>query len=308
MSDQEPLPDFYAILQVHSNAEPEIIEAAYRRLMRKYHPDVLPPELKSDPELISRVRWINVAYDVLSDPLQRAAYDETIATQTPGIVQEIDPEIETRICHVRCAKTKQEYRMLLGRRPEISDQFQVLGFEPVVSMTTRLALPEESMPPAPIPPEKWIDRLKARLKSREEKEINTLAPPPRFPSPAEINDLFNVNDDPVLDFYKINFGGLRCPACDSEFILPNGMTTARWTHCSVCQRIYCAGNFRINPTNPQALPLARCPWCRRLNKVGVIPPGERKIYPVKGAYGRTSPAGSKQKRLPGEGKRSLPGK
>jgi len=97
LSDQEPLPDFYAILQVHPSAEPEIIEVAYRRLMRKYHPDALSPELKSDPELISRVRWINVAYDVLSDPAQRAAYDETIAAPSLGRVQEIDPEIETRI-------------------------------------------------------------------------------------------------------------------------------------------------------------------------------------------------------------------
>ena len=305
MSDQEPLPDFYAILQVHPTAEPEIIEVAYRRLMRKYHPDALSPELKSDPELISRVRWINVAYDVLSDPAQRAAYDETIAAQSPGIVQEIDPEIETRICHVRCAKTKQEYRMLLGRRPEISDHFQVLGFEPVASATPRLALPQTSTPPAPVPPEKWSDRLIGWLKPKGEKTIQTTEPPLRFPSPAEINDLFN--DDPMLDFYKINFGGLRCPACDGEFTFPNGKT-GRWTLCSVCQRIYCAGDLRINPNTPQALPLARCPWCRRVSKVGFIPLEERKVLPVNGAYGQSSPAGSKQARLSDPGKRSLPGK
>ena len=32
--------DLYEILQVHYNAEPEVIQAAYRRLARKYHPDV----------------------------------------------------------------------------------------------------------------------------------------------------------------------------------------------------------------------------------------------------------------------------
>lgn len=305
MSDQEPLPDFYAILQVHPTAEPEIIEVAYRRLMRKYHPDALSPELKSDPELISRVRWINVAYDVLSDPLQRAAYDETITTQTPGVAPEIDPEIETRICHVRCAKTKQEYRMLLGRQPEISDYFQVLGFEPVASAKPRLALPQESMPPAPVPSVKWTDRLKAWLRPGKEKKIQATEPPPRFPSSAEIKDLFN--DDPMLDFYKINFGGLRCPACDGEVTFPNGKT-GRWTLCTTCQRIFCVGDLRINPITPQALPLARCPWCRRVSQLGFIPPEERKVLPVSGAYGQSSPAGSKQKRLPGESKRSLPGK
>ncbi|HSD83576.1 MAG TPA: DnaJ domain-containing protein, partial [Anaerolineae bacterium] len=33
--------NYYQILQVVPQAEPEVIEAAYRRLMRKYHPDVL---------------------------------------------------------------------------------------------------------------------------------------------------------------------------------------------------------------------------------------------------------------------------
>lgn len=34
------LEDFYRILQVHYLAEPEVIESAYRRLAKKYHPDV----------------------------------------------------------------------------------------------------------------------------------------------------------------------------------------------------------------------------------------------------------------------------
>ena len=35
--------DYYRILQVHPQAEPEVIDAAYRLLMRKYHPDVFDP-------------------------------------------------------------------------------------------------------------------------------------------------------------------------------------------------------------------------------------------------------------------------
>lgn len=74
METGEPLPDYYAKLQVHPSAEPEIIEAAFRRLIRKYHPDALPEEKRQDPEILCRVREINVAYDVLRDPEQRAAY------------------------------------------------------------------------------------------------------------------------------------------------------------------------------------------------------------------------------------------
>jgi hypothetical protein len=60
----------YRVLQVHPSAEPEVIEAAYRRLARKYHPDVNP-----DPGAAVRMRELSAAYDVLRDPARRAEYD-----------------------------------------------------------------------------------------------------------------------------------------------------------------------------------------------------------------------------------------
>ena len=62
--------DFYGILQVHPRAEKEVIDAAYRRLAAKYHPDV--SQLSDATE---RMKQINTAYEVLSDPVKRAAYD-----------------------------------------------------------------------------------------------------------------------------------------------------------------------------------------------------------------------------------------
>lgn len=62
--------DYYAILQVDPRAEPEVIEAAYRRLSRKYHPDV-----SGRRDAGERMRELNEAYDVLSDPSRRATYD-----------------------------------------------------------------------------------------------------------------------------------------------------------------------------------------------------------------------------------------
>lgn len=63
-------PDYYAILQLHPRAESEVIEAAYRRLATKYHPD-----LNSSPEAAPRMRDINAAYEVLSNPERRRSYD-----------------------------------------------------------------------------------------------------------------------------------------------------------------------------------------------------------------------------------------
>jgi hypothetical protein len=62
--------DYYAILQVHPRAEPEVIEAAYRRLSRKYHPDV-----SGQADAGRRMRDLNEAFEVLSDPARRRAYD-----------------------------------------------------------------------------------------------------------------------------------------------------------------------------------------------------------------------------------------
>jgi curved DNA-binding protein CbpA len=53
----------------------EVIEAAYRQLMRKYHPDVGGADPDSVARAHERAKAINQAYSVLRDPLQRRIYD-----------------------------------------------------------------------------------------------------------------------------------------------------------------------------------------------------------------------------------------
>ncbi len=65
--------DLYETLQVHERAIPEVIDKAYRVLVRKYHPDVHPPEKRQWAH--TKMSRLNVAYEVLSDPEQRAEYD-----------------------------------------------------------------------------------------------------------------------------------------------------------------------------------------------------------------------------------------
>lgn len=62
--------DYYRILQVHYLAEAEVIESAYRRLAKKYHPDVNRSE--SAPEIMLK---INRAYEELKDPVKRRQYN-----------------------------------------------------------------------------------------------------------------------------------------------------------------------------------------------------------------------------------------
>ena len=62
--------DHYAVLGISRSAAQQEIAAAYRRLARAHHPDV-----SHESDAAERMRAINTAYAVLSDPHKRAAYD-----------------------------------------------------------------------------------------------------------------------------------------------------------------------------------------------------------------------------------------
>src|SRR5215475_6835028 len=63
--------DFYKILGVKRDAKPDEIKKAYRRLARKYHPDVNPGDNAAE----ERFKQMSEAFDVLSDPKKRKVYD-----------------------------------------------------------------------------------------------------------------------------------------------------------------------------------------------------------------------------------------
>jgi molecular chaperone DnaJ len=67
-----PSKDYYAILGVSRSATDKDIKQAYRRLARKYHPDVNPGDKSAE----ARFKEINEANEVLSDPEKRKKYDQ----------------------------------------------------------------------------------------------------------------------------------------------------------------------------------------------------------------------------------------
>ena len=71
--------DYYAIMGVPRDATAEQIKQAYRKLARKYHPDV---SKEADAE--QRFKDVGEAYEVLRDPQKRAAYDQLGKGPQPG--------------------------------------------------------------------------------------------------------------------------------------------------------------------------------------------------------------------------------
>lgn len=64
---------WYEILEVSENASPEVIEKAYKVLVKKYHPDLQTGDSKAEAE--KKMKQINEAYDILSNSEKRKEYD-----------------------------------------------------------------------------------------------------------------------------------------------------------------------------------------------------------------------------------------
>lgn len=69
--------NYYKILEVDRSASPEVIEKAYKALVKKYHPDLQESNMRQKAE--ERIKLINEAYEVLSNPISKAKYDETLS-------------------------------------------------------------------------------------------------------------------------------------------------------------------------------------------------------------------------------------
>ncbi len=83
--------DYYKILGVSRDAGPDEIKRAYRKLARKYHPDV-----SKEPNAEAKFKEVAEAYEVLKDPEKRKAYDQLGSGWRPGEGFRPPPDWEER--------------------------------------------------------------------------------------------------------------------------------------------------------------------------------------------------------------------
>jgi len=74
-------PDYYKILGVPRSASEEDIKKAYRKLARKYHPDLNP----GNKEAESRFKELTEAHEALGNPEKRRNYDQFGDPNGPGV-------------------------------------------------------------------------------------------------------------------------------------------------------------------------------------------------------------------------------
>ncbi len=75
--------DYYEILGIKKSASADDIRKAFRKLARKYHPDVNPGDKAAE----EKFKALSEANDVLSDPKKRKIYDQLGSTRTTSIPQ-----------------------------------------------------------------------------------------------------------------------------------------------------------------------------------------------------------------------------
>jgi DnaJ-class molecular chaperone len=110
--------DYYKILGVAKDATAEEIKKTFRKLARKYHPDVNPGDKKAE----EKFKEINEAYEVLSDPDKRKKYD----TLGPNWQEQFGPQFNRRTYANPNAYRASTQDFDAGAASGFSDFFEVL--------------------------------------------------------------------------------------------------------------------------------------------------------------------------------------
>lgn len=100
--------NYYEILEVDRKASPEVIEKAYRILVKRYHPDLQKSEKQKEYE--EKMKEVNEAYSVLSDDYKRTSYDEQLQ--------------DSMISILKYEQIRQENEMLRKKMEELITEIQ----------------------------------------------------------------------------------------------------------------------------------------------------------------------------------------
>lgn len=114
--------DYYEILEVNEKASSEIIEKAYKTLVKKYHPDLYSTVEKKEAE--TKLKDINEAYQILSDSFLRSQYDLELQKEK-NRVQNKEKETKKKIENSQNIENNQEKTNRFRNKKSNSEQTYV---------------------------------------------------------------------------------------------------------------------------------------------------------------------------------------
>ncbi len=85
--------NYYEILEIDKKASTEIVEKAYKTLVKKYHPDLQEGSKKQECE--EKLKLINEAYEILSNPEKREKYNQEIEYKYQQNIKDKDEDTNT---------------------------------------------------------------------------------------------------------------------------------------------------------------------------------------------------------------------
>ena len=271
--------NYYNILQIEKTADKATVKAAYKRLVRKYHPDRLSRAEREDEALLAKAQEINEAYETLADDEKRKEYDRALKAYEDEVAAALSP-FEKRTILVKCGKSKRTYKMLLTRKKGTKEKYKILGFEAL------------EKPQLTGPTNQWLAKITERV-LRKPWELSVNLPNGLGQLLSDEHDHENPLGVKDLDWNK------ACPDCKTEHKNPNG-TFARWLICGDCKHIFCVGS---STTTVLKRRITRCAWCGRIQPINK-PDGVNRLWGLRGEE-FAGQHGKEQKALPGESPKAL---
>jgi curved DNA-binding protein len=122
MSEHEPFVDHYKILEVNPNCSPRVLESAYHRQAKRYHPD------HADEADVAKLTEVIDAYRALKDPAKRAEYNAAYSSHTGFIFTGEDFGLEEDVTAVSDADDHAKILLALYKRRR--DKAQDAGVAP----------------------------------------------------------------------------------------------------------------------------------------------------------------------------------
>lgn len=137
--------NYYEILEVNKKASKEVIEKAYKVLVKKYHPDLYKGEKQKYAE--KKIRDINEAYDVLSDEFLKRQYDVELERELEKIYEqkykskENEHQLNNYTNQTKSTSAKNESNNSYTNKQKLSNQEyrrKMSSFSGVIELTKEL--------------------------------------------------------------------------------------------------------------------------------------------------------------------------